>query len=62
MLSQAATGPNNAFIITPYGQDTGTMVSSAQQIQMLESLVANALDGGAQEDRPMEDANLPGGN
>jgi len=38
MLSEAATGPNNAFIITPYGQDTGTMASNAQLRQLLQNL------------------------
>jgi hypothetical protein len=36
MLSDAANGPNNAFILVPYGQDTGTMAANAQLKQMLE--------------------------
>lgn len=35
MLSEAAKGPNNAFIIVPYGQDVSSTVNSAQLKQLL---------------------------
>ena len=36
MLSEAAKGPNNAFIIVPYGQETDTIVNNAQLKQLLD--------------------------
>ncbi len=35
MLSEAANGPNNSFILVPYGQNIEPMVNNAQLTQML---------------------------
>ena len=40
MLSEAANGPNNSFILVPYGQDITPMVHNAQLKQMLDKVPA----------------------